>query len=68
MNNIHDMGGMHGFGPIPIEQDEPVFHENWEARAMALASQAWWKTGSSISISMGPKPCMPPRSWMLFMA
>ena len=36
MNSIHDMGGMHGFGPIPIEQNEPVFHEEWEARAMAL--------------------------------
>ena len=24
MNGIHDMGGMSGFGPIPIEQDERV--------------------------------------------
>lgn len=36
MNSIHDMGGMHGFGPIPIEVDEPVFHTDWEAKAMAL--------------------------------
>jgi nitrile hydratase len=45
VNNIHDMGGMHGFGPIPIEEDEPVFHENWESRAMAitLAMAAWGK-------------------------
>ena len=26
MNGIHDMGGMHGFGPIQFEQNEPVFH------------------------------------------
>ena len=45
MNNIHDMGGMHGFGAIPIEEDEPVFHTDWEAKAMALtvAMGAWGK-------------------------
>ncbi len=36
MNGIHDMGGMHGFGPVPIEKDEPLFHADWEARAMAI--------------------------------
>ncbi len=45
MNSIHDMGGIHGFGPIPLEDDEPVFHHEWEARAMALrmAMGAWGK-------------------------
>ena len=45
MNSIHDMGGMHGFGPIPIEKNEPVFHHDWEARAMALrmVMGAWGK-------------------------
>ena len=51
MNNIHDMGGMHGFGPIPIEVDEPVFHSEWEAKAMALtlAMAAWgrWNIDAS---------------------
>ena len=43
MNNLHDMGGQQGYGPIPIEQDEPVFHTVWEAHAMAvtLAMGAW---------------------------
>ncbi len=36
MNGIHDMGGMHGFGPIQPEADEPVFHARWEARVHAL--------------------------------
>jgi nitrile hydratase len=27
MNGIHDMGGMHGFGPVAREDDEPVFHQ-----------------------------------------
>ncbi len=37
MNGVHDMGGMHGLGPIVREQDEPVFHEEWEGRTLALA-------------------------------
>ena len=36
MNGIHDMGGMHGFGPIEYEKDEPVFHHAWEGRVYAL--------------------------------
>ena len=36
MNGVHDMGGMHGMGPIAPEADEPVFHEPWEARVFAL--------------------------------
>jgi len=37
MNGVHDMGGMDGFGPIQIEQNEPVFHADWEKRMFALA-------------------------------
>lgn len=37
MNGIHDMGGMHGFGPIVRERDEPVFHSEWERRMFAIA-------------------------------
>jgi nitrile hydratase len=37
MNGVHDMGGMDGFGPIPIEKDEPVFHGEWEGRMYAVA-------------------------------
>jgi len=36
MNGIHDMGGMHGFGRVEPEADEPLFHAPWEARALAL--------------------------------
>jgi nitrile hydratase subunit beta len=35
-NTVHDMGGMHGFGPVEPEPDEPVFHEEWEGRVLAL--------------------------------
>jgi nitrile hydratase subunit beta len=36
MNGIHDLGGMHGFGPVDAEADEPVFHHDWEKRVFAL--------------------------------
>ena len=37
MNGIHDMSGMHGFGPIEIEENEPVFHEPWEGRVHGMS-------------------------------
>ncbi|HLN01675.1 MAG TPA: nitrile hydratase subunit beta [Bryobacteraceae bacterium] len=36
MNGVHDMGGMHGMGPVQAEKDEHVFHARWEARTFAL--------------------------------
>ena len=36
MNGVHDMGGMDGFGPIRREDNEPVFHADWERRVFAL--------------------------------
>ena len=36
MNGAHDMGGMHGFGPVVPEPDEPPFHAEWERRVFAL--------------------------------
>jgi nitrile hydratase subunit beta len=46
MDGIHDMGGMHGFGKVDAEQNEPVFHEKWEGRVLAMTrafgySGAW---------------------------
>ncbi|MBD21473.1 MAG: nitrile hydratase subunit beta [Rhodospirillaceae bacterium] len=44
MNSIHDMGGMHGFGPVKIEENEPVFHADWESRVYALV-RTWYPWG-----------------------
>ena len=40
MNGVHDMGGMHGMGPIAPEADEPVFHADWEGRVHAMVVAA----------------------------
>jgi len=39
MNGIHDLGGMHGFGRVEVERDEPVFHARWEGRVLGMVYQ-----------------------------
>jgi nitrile hydratase subunit beta len=48
VNGIHDMGGMHGLGPLRPEPDEPVFHAPWEARVFAIyvGIDGAWPNGS----------------------
>jgi len=36
MNGIHDIGGMHGVGPLEVEKDEPLFHAEWEKRVFGI--------------------------------
>jgi nitrile hydratase len=36
MNGAHDMGGMHGFGPVVREENEPLFHEPWERTVFGM--------------------------------
>ncbi|HEV2301309.1 MAG TPA: nitrile hydratase subunit beta [Stellaceae bacterium] len=36
MNGVHDMGGMHGFGPVEPEANEPPFHNRWEGRVLGM--------------------------------
>ncbi len=40
MNGIHDLGGMHGFGVVPHEDDPPHFEHPFERRAFALTNLA----------------------------
>jgi len=44
LNGVHDMGGMDGFGKVEPEPNEPVFHEPWEGRVMAM-NRAMGATG-----------------------
>jgi len=36
MNGAHDLGGMMGFGPVNAGKSEPLFHANWEKRALGI--------------------------------
>lgn len=64
MNGAHDLGGMHGLGPIVREENEPVFHEDWERRAFALtlAMGAWGKW--NIDMSRFAREQMPPAEYL----
>src|SRR3984893_8127242 len=64
MNGVHDMGGMHGMGPIEYERNEPVFHTRWEARAFALtlAMGAWRKW--NIDASRHSRELIPPAEYL----
>lgn len=37
MDGIHDIGGMHGFGPVPLQDENYVFKHDWQRRSFALA-------------------------------
>src|SRR5262249_26336092 len=36
MNGVHDMGGMTCFGPVVREENEPIFHANWERHVFGM--------------------------------
>jgi nitrile hydratase len=63
MNGVHDMGGMHGFGPVVPEANEPVFHEWWERRVFALTEAAAWARWS-IDRSRYARERMPPAEYL----
>ena len=45
MDGVHDLGGVEGFGPLPIEIDEPAFHHEWEGRVMGMyLLMSFWGT------------------------
>lgn len=48
MNAIHDLGGMHGFGAIDAERDEPPFHEAWEGRAAGILEVMTFPAGFTV--------------------
>jgi nitrile hydratase len=64
MNGIHDMGGMHGLGPIEREENEPVFHHAWERRAFALNMAAGFLGEWNIDMSRYAREQMPPAEYL----
>ena len=64
MDGIHDMGGMHGFGKVEPEPNEPVFHAAWEGRCIAL-NRAMGYTGEwNIDMSRAAIEEFPPALYL----
>jgi nitrile hydratase beta subunit len=64
MNGIHDMGGMHGFGPVAPEPNEPVFHSDWEARVLALNRALGYARLWNIDMSRAAIEVLPPEIYL----
>lgn len=64
MNGAHDLGGMHGFGPINPEQDEPWFHEEWERRVFALTLAMGGSKLWNIDMSRSAREQMEPGDYL----
>ena len=64
MNGAQDMGGVHGFGAVHPEADEPVFHSSWEGRAFALTI-AMGATGEwSLDAARFARESLPPAEYL----
>ena len=64
MNGVHDLGGMHGFGPVEIEDNEPVFHGEWEKRAFALTLACGFLGRWNIDMGRYAREQMPPAEYL----
>ena len=64
MNGVHDMGGMHGHGPINPEKDEPVFHEPWEARMLGIRRAGAFSPGFNIDRWRHIRELIPPHLYL----
>jgi nitrile hydratase len=60
MNGVHDMGGMDGFGKVEPEPDEPVFHEKWEGRVMAMVRALGAQGAFNIDAARFYRELLPP--------
>jgi nitrile hydratase subunit beta len=64
MNGVHDLGGMHGMGPVVREANEPVFHEEWERRAFALTLASAFVARWNLDATRHARELMPPRDYL----
>jgi nitrile hydratase subunit beta len=60
MDGVHDMGGMHGFGKVEPEANEPVFHSDWEGRCFALNRAMSYAGAWTIDQSRAAREELPP--------
>ena len=53
MNGVHDMGGMHGMGPVVPEAEGTVFHDAWEGRVHVFLRKTSWGAGELQALPLG---------------
>jgi nitrile hydratase subunit beta len=60
VNGVHDMGGMDGFGKVVAEPNEPMFHEEWEGRVLAMVRAMGAAGAFNIDTSRYYREILPP--------
>ena len=60
MNGVHDMGGMHGFGPVEPEPNEPAFHGHGKAASSRMHARHGHAGGWNIDMSRFARENLPP--------
>ncbi len=63
MNGIHDMGGMHGFGPVDPSDATP-WHSDWERRMFAMTLAASGILHGSIDRRRFELETLPPADYL----
>ena len=63
-DGIHDMGGMHGFGKVEPEPNEPVFHSAWEGHVLALNRAIAYSGATNIDQSRAAIEALPPAVYL----
>ena len=64
MNGVHDLGGMHGFGPVEREENEPLFHAAWEARVAGINGVVRARKYFNIDEFRHGIECLPPADYL----
>jgi nitrile hydratase len=64
VNGVHDMGGMDGFGKVEPESNEPVFHEEWESRVLAMVRAMGAAGAFNIDTSRFYRETLPPHVYL----
>lgn len=63
MNGPHDLGGQMGFGAVAPEVDEPIFHAEWEKRALGVTLAAGAMGHWTIDESRHARECLHPADY-----
>ena len=64
MNGVHDMGGMHGFGKVEPEPNEPPFHAGWEGRVLAMQRAMAFTGAWNIDMSRAAQERLPAKVYL----
>lgn len=64
MNGVHDMGGAQCYGPVVPEENEPVFHDEWERRAFAVTLAMGTLGKWNLDMARSVRESLPPAQYV----